>query len=69
MLQGIAMLTGLPIDGAPVTRLGRSFDPNELCLRLLGRVPSQTALRGDNLNLTWLESEFQTFHTRQHRIN
>ncbi|GFZ03269.1 hypothetical protein Acr_15g0018770 [Actinidia rufa] len=59
-LQDVAMLTGLPIDGAPVTGLGKVFDPNELCLRLLGRVPPRTAFRGDNLKLTWMESEFQT---------
>ena len=36
------------------------FDTNELCLRLLGRVPLQTAYRDDNLKLTWLKREFQT---------
>ena len=59
-LQNIAMLIGLPIDGVPVTRPGGLFDPNELCLRLLGRVSPQTVYRGDSLKLTWLESEFQT---------
>ncbi|GFY87970.1 hypothetical protein Acr_05g0016090 [Actinidia rufa] len=59
-LQDVAMLTGLPINGAPMTRPGEAFDPNELCLRLLGRVPPRTAFRGDNLKLIWLESEFQT---------
>ena len=54
------MLTGLPIDGVPVIGVDGPFDPNELCLRLLGRVPPRTAYRSDNLKLTWLESEFQT---------
>ncbi|PSS29905.1 Serine/threonine-protein phosphatase 7 long form like [Actinidia chinensis var. chinensis] len=56
----VATLTGLPIDGAPVTGPGEAFDPNELCLHLLRRVSPQTAFRGDNLKLTCLESEFQT---------
>ncbi|GFS44351.1 hypothetical protein Acr_00g0089810 [Actinidia rufa] len=59
-LQDVAMLTGLPIDGLQVTGLSRPFDVNELCLRLLGMVPPRTAYRGDNLKLTWLESEFKT---------
>ncbi|GFZ04433.1 hypothetical protein Acr_17g0000050 [Actinidia rufa] len=54
------MLIGLPIDGAPVTGPSGSFGPNELCLRLLGRVPLRTTYRGGSLKLTWLESQFQT---------
>ena len=54
------MLTSLPIDGASMTGPDGPVDPDELCLRLLGRVPPQTAYRGDNLKLTWLASSFQT---------
>ena len=43
-----------------VTGSGGAIDPDDLCLRLLGRVSPRTAYRGDNLKLTWLESEFQT---------
>ena len=59
-LQDVTMLTDLPIDGASVTGLGRPVNPEELCLRILGRVLSRTAYRGYNLKLTWLEREFQT---------
>ena len=59
-LQDVSMLTSLPIDGAPVTRPGGAVDPDDLCLRLLGRVPSHIAYRGGNLKLTWLARSFQT---------
>ncbi|XP_057514989.1 protein MAIN-LIKE 2-like [Actinidia eriantha] len=68
-LQNIAMLTDLPIDGAPVIGPDGSFDPNKLCLRLLGKEPPRIAYRGDSLKLTWLESEFQTLQMRRQRIN
>ncbi|GFZ03574.1 hypothetical protein Acr_16g0001980 [Actinidia rufa] len=68
-LQDVAMLTGLPIDGAPITGPSGSFYPNELCLRLLGRVSLRNAYRGDNLKLTWLESEFRPLQMMRQRIN
>ncbi|GFY87193.1 hypothetical protein Acr_05g0008320 [Actinidia rufa] len=54
------MLTDLPVDGVPVMGPGGPFDPDELCLHLLGKVSPRTAYKDDNLKLTWLESEFQT---------
>ena len=42
-LQDVSMLTSLPIDGAPVTRPGGAVAPDDLCLRLLGRVSPHTA--------------------------
>ena len=38
ILQDVAMLTGLSIEGASVTGSVGSFDLDELCLRLLGSV-------------------------------
>ncbi|XP_057461072.1 protein MAIN-LIKE 2-like [Actinidia eriantha] len=58
-LQDITMLTGLPIDGALVIGPGGAVDLDDLCLRLLGRVPLRISYRGDNLKLTWLASSFQ----------
>ena len=70
-LQDVAMLTDLSIDGALMTgpRTWWLVDPDELCLRLLGRVPQRTTYKGDNLKLTWLASSFQTLQIRLQRIS
>ena len=53
------MLTGVPINGAPVTGPGGTIDPDDLCLRLLERVPPRNAYRSESLKLIWLANLFQ----------
>ncbi|KAH9612224.1 hypothetical protein KSS87_003278, partial [Heliosperma pusillum] len=57
-LQDVAMLFCLRISGRPVT--GSSEGGwQDLCVRLLGAIPSTKAIKGSKLKLTWLHDNFQ----------
>ncbi|XP_050237841.1 uncharacterized protein LOC126687340 [Mercurialis annua] len=60
-LQDVAILTGLPIDGAPITGPTVS-DWNSITIPLLGRryKPSRTDNVGQ-VKVSWLKTEFQNF--------
>ncbi|XP_050222811.1 protein MAIN-LIKE 2-like [Mercurialis annua] len=60
-LQDVAILTGLPTDGAPIT--GPTVtDWNSVTMRLLGRryKPTRTD-NGGFVKVSWLKTEFQKF--------
>ena len=69
-LQDVAVLLGLHIDGPPVTETDEGICVDE-CERLLGMVPSPTAIQGGQVKLTWLCEEFSVVpiieeHAQQH---
>ncbi|KAG5561486.1 hypothetical protein RHGRI_004512 [Rhododendron griersonianum] len=59
-LHDVEIITGLPVDGRPVTRDSR-FDKKkkkELCERLLGLDPPGEVMSGFKVSLKWLRDNF-----------
>ena len=56
-VQDMTVLLGLPING-PIVRGREDRDWSSECERLLGRQPSQSAIRGGSVKLQWLHDEF-----------
>jgi len=59
-LQDVAMLTSLPINGAPVIGCRGLVDRDVLRDHLLRRVPPTNAYEDDCIKLTWLNLNFKT---------
>ena len=57
-LEDVAVQLGLPIDGESITGVSSS-DLVTLCDYLLGSVPPKMVYKGNNIKLSWLNSEFQ----------
>ena len=60
ILENVAYIYGLPIDGPPV--IGRTYTKRpiieEVCNSLLGKVPKPTDIEGGQLKLTWFHKNF-----------
>ncbi|EEF30676.1 hypothetical protein RCOM_0508020 [Ricinus communis] len=57
MLQDVAILTGLPINGYALIGLTR-YDWPTLCERVLGLRPTAESIRGSQLRLSWIRTKF-----------
>ncbi|KAG5565189.1 hypothetical protein RHGRI_001178 [Rhododendron griersonianum] len=57
MLQDVEILLGIPVDGRPVTGT-TLFNPDDLCLRLLGEAPGERDKKGGKVKLKWLRDRF-----------
>ena len=50
-LQDVEVLSGLPVDGLPVTCSTKTRNWSELCGRLLGKVPPTVSLKGARVKI------------------
>ncbi|KAK1258505.1 hypothetical protein QJS04_geneDACA011488 [Acorus gramineus] len=57
-LQDVAILTGLPIDGKPVTGITDHDDWASVCEELLGVGPPADKIKGGKIFLSWLKETF-----------
>ncbi|KAK1258772.1 hypothetical protein QJS04_geneDACA018713 [Acorus gramineus] len=57
-LQDVAILTGLPIDGKPVTGITDHDDWASVCEELLGVGPPADKIKGGRIFLSWLKETF-----------
>ncbi|KAK1257686.1 hypothetical protein QJS04_geneDACA016812 [Acorus gramineus] len=57
-LQDVAVLTGLPIDGKPVTGITDCDDWGHVCEDLLGVGPLAEKIKGGRIYLSWLKETF-----------
>jgi len=65
-LEDVKLVLGLPIDGEVITGI-TSGDLVSLCEQLLGFIPPSTAVKGNAINLSWLNNTFQELP--HHAIN
>ncbi|KAF1881999.1 hypothetical protein Lal_00038643 [Lupinus albus] len=57
-LEDFAYELGLPIDGDAVTGV-TSMELNNVCLNLLGAIPTDRQVIGQRIQMSWLDSTFQ----------
>ncbi|KAF1891149.1 hypothetical protein Lal_00001290 [Lupinus albus] len=57
-LEDVAIQLGIPIDGLAVTGV-TSMVWDEVCLELLGAIPTNREITGQMVQLTWLENTFR----------
>ncbi|CAN1127019.1 Protein MAIN-LIKE 2 [Linum perenne] len=57
-LEDVEVLTGLPIDGVPVTVAVDRRDPGVVCEELLGARPPAGSCTGQSLKISWVKGMF-----------
>jgi len=57
-LEDVSLQLGMPIDGEPVTG-GSSGNLLQLCQDLLGDIPPENMITGNQIKLSWLNSRFR----------
>ncbi|XP_061343815.1 serine/threonine-protein phosphatase 7 long form homolog [Gastrolobium bilobum] len=57
-LEDVAIITGLPTDGEPVTGMSETRELKALVPQLLGRTPSPADFKGGSLKMSWLDANF-----------
>jgi len=57
LLEDVELVLGLPVDGEVVTGITND-DLISLCEQLLGYIPPTIAVKGNSMNLSWLNNTF-----------